>query len=377
MRTRIDIETQTFVRFWLIVFAFALLGFLIYSARDGLLIIGTAAFLAAALNRPVTALARHFPGKSRAGATAVAYLTVIGLLGSIIFLVLPPIVDQTAKVAGSIPGLIDQAQGQWKGLSSFAEKYGVATQLNEALDSVKNNASNWASNLAANLGANIISSVGSLFGLLTATLLVLVLTFLMLVEAPRWLNLIWGSYSDERRMKYHKKLATRMYNVVTSYVTGQLTVSAIGGVFTGVTVFILSWIFIEIPHSLALPAAFISFLLSLIPMFGATIAGFLVTVLIAFNNTTAALGFALYFVIYQQIENNFISPAIQSKAVELSALAVLGSVTIGLYLFGILGGIISIPIAGCIKVLIENHLEHRKKHQSHPPSGELVSETKV
>lgn len=364
MRTRIDIETQTFVRFWLVVFAFALLGLLIYSARDGLLIIGVAAFLALALNRPVTTLARHLPGKSRAGATAVAYLIVISLLGSVVFLVLPPIIDQSAKVAASIPGLIDQAQGQWQGISKIAEKYGVETQLNQALDSVKNNASSWATSLASNIGTNIISSVGSLFGLLTASLLVLVLTFLMLVESPRWLRLIWGSYVDEKKMKYHKDLATRMYNVVTGYVTGQLTVSAIGGAFTGVTVFILSWIFIEIPHSLALPAAFICFLLSLIPMFGATIAGVLIAALLAFNNTTAAIIFVMYFIVYQQIENNFISPTVQSKTVELSALAVLGSVTIGLYLFGIVGGIISIPIAGCIKVLIENHMEHRKQHHN-------------
>lgn len=377
MRTRIDIETFTFVRFWLVVFAFTLLGLLIYSARDGLLILGVAAFLALALNRPVTALARHLPGKSRAGATAVAYFIVISLLGSVVFLVLPPIIDQSAKVAASIPGLIDQAQGQWRGISTVAERYGVETQLNQALDSIKNNASSWATNLAANIGSNIITSVGSLLGLMTAALLVLVLAFLMLVEAPRWLKFIWSTYSDEKRMRYHRDLATRMYNVVTGYVTGQLTVSAIGGVFTGATVFILSWIFPEIPHSLALPAAFICFLLSLIPMFGATIAGVIISILLAFNNPTAAIIFAFYFVIYQQIENNFISPTIQSKTVELSALAVLGSVTIGLYLFGIVGGIISIPIAGCIKVLIENHLEHRKRHQNHPPSAELVSESKT
>lgn len=377
MRTRIDIETQTFVRFWLVVIGFVLFGLLVYSARDALLIIGVAAFLALALNRPVSALARHLPGKSRAGATAVAYLAVVALLGAVVFLVVPPIIDQSAKVAASIPGFVDQAQNQWKGLSSVAKHYGLETQFNQALDSVKNNASSWATNLATNVGANIISSVGSLFGLLTAALLVFVLTFLMLVEAPRWLKLIWNAYDDERRMKYHKDIATRMYNVVTGYVTGQITVSAIGGAFTGATVFILSWIFLDVPHSLALPAAFICFLLSLIPMFGATIAGVLIAVLLAFNSSTAAIIFALYFIIYQQIENNFISPTVQSKTVELSALAILASVTIGLYLFGIVGGIISIPIAGCIKVLIENHMEHRKHHHEDQPATRLTKETKA
>lgn len=362
MRTRIDIETQTFVRFWLVVIGFAVAAFLLYSAFEALIIIGVAAFLALALNRPVTALARHFPGNSRAAGTAVAYVIVIVLLGVFAFLVVPPIIEQTAKVVGSVPAFVDQIQGQWHGLSNLAQHYGVEAQLNQALDSVKNDASSWAASWASNVGNTLVSSVGSLFGFLTATFLVLVLTFLMLIEAPRVLAFVWNAYSDQDKMRYHKKLATRMYNVVTGYVTGQLTVSAIDGFFAGVTVYILTWIF-NVPHNLALPAAVLCFLLSLIPMFGATIAGVLICILLAFNDTTAAIVFAIYFIIYQQIENNFISPTVQSRTVDLSALAVLGSVTIGLYMFGIAGGIISIPIAGCIKVLVEDYLED-KKHRS-------------
>ncbi len=100
-------------------------------------------------------------------------------------------------------------------------------------------------------------------------------------------------------------------------------------------------------------------------MFGATIAGVLVSLLLAFNDATAAIIFAIFFVLYQQIENNFISPTIQSKRVELSALTILASVTIGLYMFGLAGGIISIPIAGCLKVLLEAYLERAKKNRAH------------
>jgi len=361
MRTRIDIETQTFVRFWLVVIGFAAAAFMLYSARDALVIIGVAAFMALALNRPVTALARHLPGNSRAAGTAIAYIIVVALLGGFLFLVVPPIIEQSAKVAGSIPSIIDNAQNQWHGLSNLARHYGLEQQFNQALDSVKSSASGWAASWATNVGSNVIYSVGSLFVLLTASFLRLVLAFVMLIEAPRVLAFIWNAYSDEDKMQYHKHLASRMYHVVTGYVTGQLTVSAIDGFFAGVTVFILTWIF-NVPHSLALPAAVICFLLSMIPMFGATIAGVLVAILLAFNDTTAAIIFAVYFMIYQQIENNFISPTVQSKTVELSALAVLASVTVGLYVFGIVGGIVSIPIAGCIKVLVEDYLERKKHH---------------
>ena len=165
-----------------------------------------------------------------------------------------------------------------------------------------------------------------------------------------------------------------MYTVVTGYVTGQLTVSSIGAVTAGAVVFILSLIFPGVPSNLALPTVAIAFTLSLIPMFGATIGGVIVTLLLISNNLTAGIIFAIFFIIYQQIENNFISPTIQSKRVELSPLAVLASVTVGLYVFGLAGGIISIPVAGCVKVLLEDYLARAKRNRarSEQPLAKLV-----
>ncbi len=365
MKVRIEIDTQTFVRFWLVVIGFALAAFAIYSAKTALIIIGVAFFLALALNAPVTKLANILPGKSRVGGTAIAYVAVTAFLGAFVFLLVPPIIEQTAKVAATIPSLIDNAQTQWHGVDTIVKKYHLEGQVDDALESVKNNAAGWA----ANAGQTVVSSLGSIFGLITSAFLVFVLTFLMLIEGPAWLKRIWGVYNDEDRMEAHKQLADKMYSVVTGYITGQLTVSAIGGFCAGIFVFILHFIFPSVPINLALPTVAIAFTLSLIPMFGATIAGVLIAILIAFNDLTAALFFGIYFVLYQQVENNFISPTIQSKTVELSALAILASVTIGLYVFGVAGGIISIPIAGCIKVLLEDYLSrarHRREKGEKP-----------
>jgi predicted PurR-regulated permease PerM len=370
MKVRIDIDTNTFVRFWLVVIGFAFVLLAIYSALSALIIIGIAFFLAMALNGPVSKLAGWLPGNSRVGGTAIAYVIVVLLLGAFIFLVVPPIIQQSAKFAETVPNIIDGAQNQWHGLNELVTRYHLEPQVDSALNSVKENAAGWA----ANAGQNVISGLGSVFSLIASTFLVLVLSFLMLIEGPTWLQRIWRVYNDQDRMEYHKRLATRMYNVVTGYVTGQLAVSGIGASFAGLTVFILHFVFPAVPANLALPTVAIAFVLSLIPMFGATIAGVIITILLAFNDVTAAIVFVVYFVIYQQIENNFISPTIQSKTVELSALAVLSAVTIGIVVFGIAGGIVSIPIAGCIKVLLEDYLERAKENRkkSEKPLAKLV-----
>ncbi len=360
MKTRIDIDTRTFVRFWLVVIGFGLVIFAILRASEALIILGIALFLALALNGPVNRISRILPGKSRVGATAIAYILVLVILGAILFLVVPPIVQQTAKFIQNVPSFVDDASTKWKGLSNLVDQYNLKPQVNQALDSIKNSTSSWA----GNVGQSVISGVGSVFAFLTAAILVLVLTFLMLIEGPSWMERIWGLYDNRKRMTVHKRVAHRIYEVVNGYVTGQLTVSAIGAALAGIAVFVLSLIFPAIPSGLAFPTAAITFTLSLIPMFGATIAGVLIALLLAFNNIPAAIIYIVYFFIYQQVENNFVAPRIQSRKIELSALAVLASVTIGLYLFGLLGGIIAIPIAGSIRVLLDEYLTARKDDTS-------------
>lgn len=357
MKVRIDIDTNTFVRFWLVVIGFGLVGFAIYSARTALVIIGVALFLALALSNPVTKLASLMPGKSRFGGTAAAFTLVVAFLGLFIGLIVPPVIEQTVRVADNVPSLVDSAQDQWHLVDDLVDRYHLQSQVDNTLNSVKENATSWA----ANIGQSFVSSIGSLFSVLAATFLVIVLAFLMLLEGPGWLRKLWSVYSDQEKMQYHQRLAGRMHMVVTGYVTGQLAVSSVGALCAGLVVFALHFFFPAIPMNLALPTVAIAFIFSLIPMFGATIAGILIAVLLAFNDVTAAIVFIVFFIIYQQIENNFISPTIQSKTVELSALAVLVAVTIGLYVFGLVGGIISIPIAGCIKVLLEDHFDQTKK----------------
>lgn len=371
MKVRIDIDTKTFIRFGLVCIGFVLAALAVYSARTALVILGTSFFLAMALNIPVSQIAKRLPGKSRVGATALSYLAVVLILVGVVTFVIPPIVQQTAKFVENVPAALDSVTTRWKGVDHLIQEYNLQDQVDSAMQSIKDNASSWA----ANVGKGVITSIGSVFGFLTAALLVFVLTFLMLVEGPVWRKRLFSIYQDNERMERHRRILDRMYNVVTGYVTGQLTVSAIGATCAALAVFILSLVFPVIPSNLAMPTAAITFVLSLIPMFGATIGGIIVTALLAFNNIPAAIIYLVFFIVYQQIENNFISPHIQAKKIDLSALVVLAAVTIGIYVFGVVGGIIAIPIAGCIRVLVEEYLQKAKvkREASKKPFAKLVN----
>jgi len=371
MKTKIDIDTRTFVRFWLVVFGIGLVAFLLYKAQVALIILGISLFLALALNAPVSLLSRKLPGKSRVGATAIAYVAVIAVIGVIVTLVIPAMVQQTAKFAQNVPAVVDSATSQWGALNSFVEEYNLQPQVDTALNSIKDTATNWA----GDVGKNVVAGIGSFFSFMAALILVLVLTFLMLIEGPKWMERLWRLYTDKKKMETHRRVVGRMYGVVGGYVTGQLTVSTIGATCAGLFVFGLSFFFQEVPSDLAMPTAAITFILSLIPMFGATIGGVIIAVLLALNSVPAAIIYVIFFVIYQQVENNFISPNIQAKRIDLSALMVLAAVTIGLYMFGVVGGIIAIPIAGCLRILIEEYLKSRHEESAalHKPKARIAA----
>ena len=374
MKVRIEIDTKTFIRFWLVVIGFAAAILALYSARTALVIIGTALFLALALNGPVSRLARYLPGRSRTLSTALSFLVVVVFLAMVIFLVIPPIVQQTAKFIDSAPEMVRTISAQWHGLGEVIEKYRIQNQVDQIVAAIQTDAARWTTDL----GKNFISGLGSAFNMVVAGILVLVLTFLMLVEGPNWVHRLWSLYRNKERMEQHRRLVCRMHAIVSGYVGGQLTISAIDGFAAGATVFILSQFIHEVPVNLALPTVAICFTLSLIPVFGATIAGMLVAILLFFSSVPAGILFAIYFLVYQQVENNIIGPRIQSKRLELSPLTVLVSVTVGLYVFGVVGGVISIPIAGCINVLVEEYLEmNRQKYaENNKPLAKLVKKIK-
>ena len=347
---KVTVDTKTFIRFWLVILGFAAVGFLLFQAATGLLIIGAALFIALAINPLVQKLAKLIPGNGVKLPIAIAYILVIGCLSAFFAIVVPTIINETVNFARNFPETIKTVSNNFGWINDFGRQIGVENLQGEIITNIQK----FSSTIVNDLGANFATSIGAIGGFIAATILVLVLALFMLTEGPAILDQFWANFKGNREASRTQSVINRMGNVVSKYVSNALTVALINACCTATVTLILCVIF-RLDAGLALPFGLITGVFSLIPMFGSFIGGCIVALLLAFNVWGAGLAFFIYTIIYLQIEANVISPKVQGKGLQLPALAVLAAVTIGVYMFGIIGAIISIPIAGCIKVLIEEY----------------------
>lgn len=356
MRVKVDIDTKTFVRLLLVVAGFSLLIFMVWKLSTALTMLGISAFLALALNPPVSAIASRLPGHSRVLATALSYLFVLAVVGVFIYIALPPIINETSKFISALPQHVEQLSSRQGVVADLVNRYNLQDQLSRLVEGAQQQ----ASGLAQGVGSSVVSGVSSILTGFVTLITVLVLTFLMLIEGPLWIERLWGLYRDQKKLLRHQKLSIKMYRVVTSYVNGQVLVASIAAAAGLATLLVLVFLFPNIGMGVVIPLTGIIFITDLIPMVGATIGAVMVILALALSDLGAALAFTVYFIIYQQIENNFIQPLVQSRTVALSALSIFVAIIVGISLLGIIGGIIAIPVAGCLRVFLIDYMEHRR-----------------
>ena len=360
MTKKIQTDLGTFIKFWLVPLGLVAMIFIIEKAMTGLIIIGISIFLALALRplvRKVNNLFTKMFGKDKKHQTAsavFAYLIVVTVIGAILAIIGPVVVNETAKFVHNFPETFETTFGGWEGVNSFGRNIGI-DNLQEQITS---NVDNISKSLLGILGNNLVSSVSSVADIVMKVVLTLILTLLILLEGPTIIETTWKNLGARKEKKNYieamQRVLRRMADVVSIYVSRQMLVAVIDGCAAMIIVFVLSLI-LQFSPSLAVPMGMITMIFYMIPMFGQFIGGTLVTLLLFFSNPFAALIFAVIYIVYAQIENNIIAPKIQGDALNLQPLIILCAIVIGMYMFGLLGAIIAIPIAGCIRVLLEEY----------------------
>lgn len=345
--TYVTVSNRTVVRVLMLVIGSFLALAAVQKASHALTMIFIALFLALALNSPVSWISHRLPGRSkgsRSAATAVSFFVVIGVLAVFLASIVPSLVRQTSSFLDDAPGLIEDLRDQNTSVGSFVNKYNLEDQV----DKLSSQVSGWIGGLGGSAFGTVTRVSSNIFSALT----VLVLTFMMLIEGPRWIAISRRLMPDEKE-PHAERLAKAMYKVIKGYVNGQVLLAAIASVMVLIPLLILG-----VSYPIALMV--IVFVCGLIPLVGHTLGAVIVSFVALFQSPVTALIMLIYYIIYQQIENYAVQPRIQANSTNMSPLLVFMSVIIGVSFNGLLGGLVAIPVAGCLKILVVDYLYSQK-----------------
>ncbi len=349
----IEVDTKTFVRFWLVILGFALAALLIWKAATALIIIGIAMFLSIAIQPLAKRISHLLKNDHPVLSTVIAYILVIGIFGTIFAVVGPVVIEQTTQFVKQLPETFQNTLGGWDGINEFGQHLGIENLQKDILSAIQS----FSNGFVSNLGNFVVTSVGAVASVTTNVVLTIVLTLFFSLEGPSIVESAWSLIEDKRKansssVRAYRHLADRMVAVVSTYVSHQVMVALLDGSVVAIIVLILSFVF-NFSAALALPMGLIAMVFYLIPMFGPIISCILIAIALLFSSPVASIAFLISYIIYAQIENNVIAPKIQGDALNLPATLILVAIIIGMNVFGLIGAIIAIPIAGCIKVVFE------------------------
>ena len=173
--------------------------------------------------------------------------------------------------------------------------------------------------------------------------LALVVTVYLLVDGRR--TYLWvAAFAPRRHRPRVHETALRARDVVAAYVRGNVITSVLCAVCT--------WVALA---ALGVPAAFVLALLSgildFVPVIGFLLSAAPAILLGATVSATVALGVAVFFVAYNVVENYYIQPKVYGRELRLSNLAVVIAFLVGAELGGVLGALLSLPLAAMYPVV--------------------------
>jgi predicted PurR-regulated permease PerM len=303
-----------------------------------------AIFLALALSPLVDLVERpriRGRGLPRWLAVLVAYLIFFAVFAFLVLNVIPPIVREVEQLGSQLPTYVKDFENWAEGNEQFRElndKYNITHLLSQE-------ASQLPSKLGDAAGAAREITVGLLNNLVEA-IVVLTLSYFLLLDGGRQ----FGRATERLRHSHRERVRRaggRIATIVRSYVSVNLLLAALAGVFT--------WLSLELLGvDLAVPLAVLVGILDLVPLIGFTIGGLLVAVVAALHDfPTALIIWGALFLIYQQVQDRVIQPIFYRSAVRIHPVIAIVAVLAGAQLAGILGALLAIPVAASLGVIYD------------------------
>jgi predicted PurR-regulated permease PerM len=278
-------------------------------------------------------------------AIIMVYLSVLGLLGLLIYLAAPVFVIELKEFSSYLPDYFNKINPLLQQLGiDFSQSFSDITK--SLVGSLEQSSK------------GIMNALIAFFGGLASTVVILTISFFLSLEGngtERFLAFVSPQKYQEYIVNFFEKAQTK--------VAGWFGARIMACLFVGLASFIIFYIF-NIDYSFLL--ALLSGVLNFIPYIGPLITAILLVVFIMASSGSWILTFYILLAIWviQAVENNIITPFLMKKMIDLPPVLVLISLLLGAKIFGFLGTIFIVPIAGIIYEFVKDILEKQKEESA-------------
>jgi predicted PurR-regulated permease PerM len=322
-----------------IVFTLALLLALYFAwlLREELMLLYVSALFAVVLMPVVQAVERfHIKSWRPSKAWAVFFLLVaiaVFLVG-FGFLAVPPVLRDLQQLSEQTPRLAELI-GKLHSIPVLSPLFG---------DQLAAKASGFAGEAAAYILVAARDWAGKIADLATG----IVLTVYFILEGDGAYRWFLAFIHPENRVRMDETLH-RAGARMGRWLLGQASLMLILGVCSTAVYALL-----HVRYAYALGV--LTGLLNIIPVLGAAITIVLVLLIAAIDSWTHVVGVAIFYLIYLQVENSYLTPRIMQNRVNLPGLAILVALLLGFGLAGVLGALVAVPTAVLVAELLEEYM---------------------
>lgn len=336
-QTRVlDVSWETILK----VAVAAVIFYILYLIKDVLIWIIFAFIISVLFNPAINFLQRFIP---RALAVVLIYVTIFGVIGVSIYLVAPVFVKEINQFSQYFPLYFERISPFLRGLGIEAfENFEKFTKAAEGQ--------------LSGISSSVFSAIGAIFGGVFSTVTILAISLFLSLEERGLEGII--------RILTPKKYEAVVLNILEKSevkVSGWFGARILCSLFIGLMTFLICYVLnIDYAVSFGLFAGVFNF----IPIVGPIIAGAVVVTIVVASTWLKAVFFVIAFILIQQIEGNILTPVLTRKFIGLSPVLVMIALLVGGKLWGLMGALLAIPIAGIFYEFLRDFLRKRKEEKA-------------
>lgn len=287
--------------------------------------------VALALNPVIDRIARR-TGHRQAAITLVVTLFVLAAAAFTTFAV-PTAVDQARTIPDQVPRLVAQLD-ELPLVGPTLAGLNLSDRLNDTLDQLPQTLDSQDTAIDS-----LVSSAGD--GLVAA-LWAFILVVCLLADGPALLRGLHDAIPARRQPRV-EALSDLAYRSFGRYWGGSVLLAVINAA-----------VVTTIALAASLPMAPIlglwAGLCSLIPQIGGLLGGGALVIIAFAQGLVPGLVVLAVYLVWQTIANNVLLPVVIGKSVQLSPLAAMSAILLGLAVGGVIGAILATPLAGVVKL---------------------------